>query len=383
MNINAKIVADSIDPRGNRITSMLITFPRFILAELNTHRMLSKNSASSRAIPFNKMVESVQNNPFIPIAWQKDHKGMQGTEYITDSDRIQINNEEPHSYTKDWVIHNWLLARDYAVNQATSLYKMGITKQICNRLLEPFMWHTVLVTATEWENFFALRCPQYILENIPTVDENLSLSQKTLTLLGKSKKDLLKDINEIDNDSYTGFKAIINSYNDLDWLSMNKGQAEIHMMALAEAMWDAMNESTPKYLQPGEWHIPFRDEIDAGDIVMITKDGSLMSMEESYIKISTAMSARTSYTVVGDEKEFTYEKQIELHDRMVNAVPFHASPFEHCARAMTNEEYNTFIKGKSIYEEATNSHIPIGDSLGWCRNYRGFIMYRELLENEK
>ena len=69
--ISAEIVADSLDSRGNRLTSLLITFPRIILAEINTHRMLSKNTSSSRAIPFSKMVEAVQNDPFIPTAWQK------------------------------------------------------------------------------------------------------------------------------------------------------------------------------------------------------------------------------------------------------------------------------------------------------------------------
>ena len=70
--ISATIVADSLSPQGDRLTSVLVTFPRIILSEINTHRMLSKNTSSSRAIPFNKMVEAVQNNPFIPIAWQKE-----------------------------------------------------------------------------------------------------------------------------------------------------------------------------------------------------------------------------------------------------------------------------------------------------------------------
>lgn len=80
MMISAKVIADSIlkpDYDNNpvsRITTMIVTFPRFILAEFNTHRMFSRNSASSRAIPFEKMLEVVQNNPFIPIAWQKHHK---------------------------------------------------------------------------------------------------------------------------------------------------------------------------------------------------------------------------------------------------------------------------------------------------------------------
>jgi hypothetical protein len=114
--------------------------------------MLSKNSGSSRAIPFDKMISSVIDNPFIPIAWQKTHKGMQGSEYIGDEDE------------KNKCVESWLSARDEAVAQAKALNQLGVTKQLCNRLLEPFAWHTVLITATEWENFFALRCPQYTLK---------------------------------------------------------------------------------------------------------------------------------------------------------------------------------------------------------------------------
>ena len=151
--INANIVADSKNVQGDRITSFIITFPRIILAELNTHRMLSKNSASSRAIPFNKMVESIQNDPFIPIAWQKNHSGMQGNEYHTDT-KLQIST--------------WLEARDNAIEIATNLNNedSNVTKQLCNRLLEPFMWHTVLITGTDdgWNNFFKLRNSVYEID---------------------------------------------------------------------------------------------------------------------------------------------------------------------------------------------------------------------------
>ena len=89
--ISAEIVADSINGNGNRITTFLLTYPRFIHGEIMTHRVFSRNSASSRAIPFEKMVKMVEEDPFIPIAWQKDHKGMQGTEYITSSHEISFN----------------------------------------------------------------------------------------------------------------------------------------------------------------------------------------------------------------------------------------------------------------------------------------------------
>lgn len=392
--ISAKIVADSINNQGDRITSMLLTFPRFILAELNTHRMLSKNSASSRAIPFNKMVEAVQTNPFIPIAWQKEHKGMQGTEYFTNE--VQIAGCQSL----------WLQARDkavesaeelhYPMSKATSVFHIeelkstDVTKQLCNRLLEPFMWHTVLITGTEWENFFSLRCPQYDLffEQIP----------KSF----RSKKDLIKFVKKVKSPE---FENQYDNLTELDWLQINKGAAEIHMMTLAECMWDAMNESTPKLLQPGEWHIVFEDQITDPKVFNYllenkfkdripgpgeTTDNPVKQPEyaaaywDTKIKISTSMSARTSYTVVGDEKEFGYDKQVELHDRMANQVPFHASPFEHNARAMTEEEYYSYARGKGInnFDEEESPIYFTKEQNGWCRNFKGFIQYRELLENK-
>jgi len=370
--ISAQIVADSKNQQGDRITSVLVTFPRIILAELNTHRMLSKNSASSRAIPFNKMVEAVQNNPFIPIAWQKDHKGMQGTEYWTDDDTVTVGEgDEYERYTKiysatEHFITEWLEARDLAIAQSYELNRLGVTKQLCNRLLEPFMWHTVIVTATEWENFFKLRCPQYVIEGI---NGNHPF---------RSKKDVYKRMSSNEN-----FMLKLNDFTDLDWLSFNKSQAEIHIQVLAEAMWDAMNESIPKTLQSGQWHIPFEDKIR--DQIHVGGDGLTLEQlqdEDLVVKISTAMCARTSYTIVGDEKEFSYEKQIALHDRMANAVPFHASPFEHCARAMSNYEYQSFVKGYTLpIDDETNYRNTLCE--GWCRNYKGFIQYRELLEKKK
>ena len=148
--INAEIVGHSLSPQGDELISVLCTFPRIILAEVNTHRMLSKNTSSSRAIPLKKMVEAIKNDPFIPIAWQKDHKGMQGTEYLTG------NLTE----------YNWLKARDKAVEQAKILHGLDVTKQLCNRLLEPFMWTTMLITGSKegWDNFHSLRNPIYEID---------------------------------------------------------------------------------------------------------------------------------------------------------------------------------------------------------------------------
>ena len=153
--IKTEIVAHSLSLQGDELISVLCTFPRIILSEMNTHRMLSKNTSSSRAIPFNKMVEAVQENPFIPIAWQKEHTGMQGSEYLTGT----LNE------------YNWLKARDKAVEQAKILHGLDVTKQLCNRLLEPFMWTTMLITGSKegWDNFFHLRNPVYEID-LDTLD---------------------------------------------------------------------------------------------------------------------------------------------------------------------------------------------------------------------
>ena len=153
--IKAEIVADSLSPQGDRLTSVLVTMPRIILSEMNTHRMLSKNTSSSRAIPFKKMVEAVQNNPFIPIAWQKEHNGMQGTEYLTEKEDIE------------YAIGTWLHARDAAIQEAKIITSgAGVTKQLANRLLEPFMWTTMLITGSRegWNNFHSLRNPIYEID---------------------------------------------------------------------------------------------------------------------------------------------------------------------------------------------------------------------------
>lgn len=305
MSISAKVVADSKNEFGNRITTMVVTFPRIILAEFNTHRMFSRNSASSRAIPFEKMVNTIKNNPFVPIAWQKDHKGMQGTEY----------------FPKEWINNNllekWYEARDRAVWQAELLSNVGVTKQIVNRLLEPFMWHTVIVTATEWENFFALRCPQYT--NITSTNEKEykpKVYRSWRDFVSKASLGNLKREN-------------LEKCTIIDKLKINRGQAEIHMMALAEAMWDAYNESIPKELKAGEWHIPF------GDNIKFDLDGLPPQnlIDNFKVKIATARCARVSYTVVGEEdKLINYDNDIKLHDKLLASG--HMSPFEHCAQAI-------------------------------------------------
>ena len=82
MSINARIIADSITEQGSRLTTMVAKFPRFILAELNTVRMFSRNSASSRAIPSSKMMERIKNDPAMPVSWGANQKGMQAGQEV-------------------------------------------------------------------------------------------------------------------------------------------------------------------------------------------------------------------------------------------------------------------------------------------------------------
>ncbi len=270
--IKAEIIADSLNPVGCRLTSFILRFPRIVLAELNTHRAISKNSASSRAIPFEKMLEMVKNDPFIPIKFQKDHKGMQGTEYYEGEDHEQC-------------VKDWLKARDATVKAALD-FKFPITKQLRNRLLEPFMWHTVIATATDFENFFALRA-------------------------------------HVD--------------------------AEIHIAELAYRMLEEYNKSTPQQLKEGEWHVPFGNKFELDRLIPLAIQEELtlnlplnndtfhMALSNIKIKIATARCARISY--LNYEGKDDYEADIKLCDRLFGTIPRHLSPAEHVAEATSHNNY--------------------------------------------
>jgi len=370
--ISAEIVADSMSPQGKRIVTFLLTYPRMIHGEVLTHRVFSRNSASSRAIPFEKMVKMVEEDPFIPIAWQKNHKGMQGTEYL--------DSKLPSA------IGEWIRARSQAVRFAKELNNSHeVTKQLCNRLLEPFMWHTALVTTTELDNWFDLRAPYYELGGIRYY----------------SWKDVCKVYPEME--SYNFYLRDLH----------NKSQAEIHIQALAEAMWDKMNESTPKRLYPGQWHLPFSDKIDfielarKSDVPQDFYDTECSPddaepnsfyydwLEKYVLKVCTARAARLSYAT--HDGEIDYKKDIRLHDQLLESK--HFSCFEHVARCMSDTEYYSFVKGQypTIATERgiTNfEHTPVfyneddlavnpgnNDIYGWCNNFRGWIQYRYLIEN--
>lgn len=420
--IQAKVIADSIGPNEDRLTTLEVVFPRYILAEKNTHRMLGKNSASSRAIPYKKMVKEVLERPFIPYAFQKDHSGMQGTEYFDNDKKYKLpefanalrnvfkyteeqieNRFEDEEPLNDYIINVleeycelelkltdwWLLARDKAVEASIMIACLGITKQLANRLLEPFMYHKVLVSGTEWSNFMNLRCPSYALLD----DEDNHIEE-----YAKSRKEWC----DIMNNRGTTIHYVTD-YSIIDWLKINKGQADIHMMFLAEAIYDAMNESTPKELKEGEWHMPYGDNMDLGEFTWNYYKKNIdykpnfkeysSKVEEFRHKISIARCARLSYQTLGANPVIDYEADLKLYDILSKSG--HWSPFEHVARVMTRDEYKENIKGKvklindrefQDQFSAITGKTPIAgaidnSALGWCRNYRGFIQYRELLDN--
>lgn len=190
MSISAKVICDNISPQDIRLTTMQLRYPKFIHGEFMTHRVFSRNASSSRAIPVERLIQDVLDDPAMPVFWGKNRPGMQAVEEMDDYEREQAELR-------------WLAARDEAVLHARHLADMGAHKQIVNRIIEPWCHINVVVTATEWANFYALR---------------------------------------------------------------RHPDAQPEMKALADAMWEAQRASEPRPLQPGEWHLPYVSSRDTTDI---------------------------------------------------------------------------------------------------------------------
>lgn len=258
---SARVVADSISPAGHRVTTIEATMHRFVLAEFNTHRVFSRNSASSRAIPFRKQVERVVSNPAVPVEWASEQRGMQGGDSLDEDDARYAH-------------YTWLKARNSAVEYATALSELGVHKSIVNRLLEPFMWHTVIATATEWDGFWSQRCSPL-------------------------------------------------------------AQPEIRVVA--EKMQRAYNDSKPQYVNNGEWHLPYINSQDWDSAIELIDhvpySWEVEEFNESVTdivkRVSVARSARVSYLNHDGSRDI--EKDLDLYERLTSARPLHASPLEHVA----------------------------------------------------
>jgi thymidylate synthase ThyX len=325
MAITAKILADSLAPCGKRLTTMEWTYPRSIHSEIMTHRMLSKNSASSRAIPTEKLIQRVVDDPFIPEYIGANQKGMQAGEELND-----VQKEVARMF--------WLQGRDQAVENARRLLDLGVHKQVVNRIIEPWMWITIIVSATEWDNVWGLRCHP---------------------------------------------------------------MAEPHFQKLAYTARDAMAASVPRELKMGDWHLPLVpiDEEDGLSIGRFVAQTALMPVEfhmeiglqvlleggipdnraavaalgdkiltddqkarlvakmtEVMIKVSVGRCARVSYLTHEGKREI--EKDVELHDRLVVQEPLHASPAEHVAQALVSPERSgNFVGWRQYRKTLPNENI--------------------------
>ena len=165
------------------------------------------------------------------------------------------------------------------------------------------------------------------------------------------------------------------NWSEEKWLLLNKGQAEIHMMSLAESIYDCIQESVPTQLKENEWHIPMISDLE-----------SLKLSTDDQIKLSVGRAANTSYTVVGDGKELTLEHAIKIHDKCKELN--HSSVFEHCARVMSDDEYYSYVKGTVDAKIDADGFINIEghtnlNVFGWCNNLKGFISYRYLIDNKE
>src|SRR4051794_37124536 len=157
MGFEAKVLADSVSPAGHRLTTLEATFPRFVLAEFNTHRVFSRNSASSRAIPVAKQLRRVLDDPYVPIEFGSNKPGMQAGPALSGGDRDAAEREglaapggagrhlaglitSPGNAGEYDGLHACLEAA-HGLLKAPPAEWLNVHKQVANRLLEPFMWH--------------------------------------------------------------------------------------------------------------------------------------------------------------------------------------------------------------------------------------------------
>lgn len=320
-NITAKIVVDSISETGKRITTFELEYPRYIHCELLTHRMLSKNCSSSRAIPIEKMLGYIENNMAVPVYLGRNKSGMQAVE--------EIEDKEP-------ALRFWKNSFTGVKSTVNLLTKLGLHKQISNRLTEPYQMMKVVVTATEWDNFFNLR---------------------------------------IDKD------------------------AQPELVMLADKMFIAMQGSTPKTLKAGQWHLPYVDSVESDEKPVVSSrdndqyyfltdnDGNNLGevFLEDAIKISVASCAAVSYRT----ENMTLAKADKIFDMLINAENLHSSPFEHVAKPIIGEDlYSVDYTNPNLQDRVKNTLSAVKgithiNSKGeFCSgNFTGWIQYRHLLNN--
>jgi Thymidylate synthase complementing protein len=180
---STKILLDSISPAGRRLTTWELTYPRMVHAELMTHRLFSRNSASSRAIPNERLRRAVAEDPALPMWWGKNQSGMQAREELVDIGQPAGNVPLPYieAFPLTAAKEEWLRARDLMLKASESLANIGLHKQLCNRLIEPWMFITVIVSATSFDNWFHLRDHWQAQPEIAWVAKDMHEKWKTST----------------------------------------------------------------------------------------------------------------------------------------------------------------------------------------------------------
>lgn len=158
--IDAKIITDSLNPVGIRLTTFLLKYPRYIHSEMMTHRVFSRNTSSSRAIPVSKLIEEAENEYVEPTFWGKTQKGMQSF------NQLELDKIEQAKLI-------WNNARLAAIEQAKLLSAVGLHKQYTNRILEPFTHITAIFTGTEFGNFFNLRAHEDAMPEIQELADKM------------------------------------------------------------------------------------------------------------------------------------------------------------------------------------------------------------------
>jgi len=156
--ITAKIIEDSINQSGYRLTSFEVKYPRFILPEVLTHKMHSFSTSSTRAIPLVKQIKEIRENPAMPINWGANEPGMQAKQEVYEDAKEQCKSI-------------WLDAASKACDQVEAMAKLGLHKQVGGRILEPFMHVRQIITATDWSNFFKLRISEHAQPEIKKLAE--------------------------------------------------------------------------------------------------------------------------------------------------------------------------------------------------------------------
>lgn len=306
-NISATIIAHSksaVD--GKEIITYELEYHRYIHSESMTHRTFSRNAASSRAIPVSKMIDLVRTSPATPIHWGKNQAGMQADK--------EIENVKSSGIEKWW--------KDCAIQSCNEAHEMitnlGIHKQITNRLLEPFQMIKVVVTATEWDNFF--------------------------------------------------------------WLRFHKA-AQPEIQELARCMLVAKKRSVAEVLQVGEWHTPYvdhwRDE-DGLKYILEDEDGQgFFCNTQGALKVSASCCAQVSYRKTDD----SLEKADKVWQMLTTDERIHSSPTEHQATPIKKMDNSCGmdLDAWSIPEGVT--HVDVKHGNLWSNNFCGWIQHRALIAN--